>query len=141
MSIKVGRVAKMIKNHVGRILLHELADPRMGFVTVTNVEVSPDFKTAKVFVSVLGTEAEQRRTMHGLRHAAGHVQRLIGQRMRIRNTPYLSFVHDRSVERAIELSMLIDRAVAGAVVEDDDRVEGDATVGEDGEEAAEAEGS
>jgi ribosome-binding factor A len=85
-----------------------LKDPRIGFVTITGVQATKDFAYAKVFVSVLGTESEQERTLEGLKAAHGVLQARVGRELRLRRTPVLSFEYDPTVERGVRLTKLID---------------------------------
>lgn len=97
MGKRVERVASLLKQEISRVILYELADPRMGFITVTGVKVSADLQKAVVYVSVLGSPAEIRTTLRGLQHARGHIQELVSQRAILRYTPRLTFVYDESV--------------------------------------------
>jgi ribosome-binding factor A len=105
-------MAEAIREVVATAILFEVADPRVRSVTVLRVEVSGDLRQAKVYVSVMGTEAEQRRAMEGLTHAAGFLQARVAARLQTRFTPVLSFRADESVKKSIELGRLIDEAVA-----------------------------
>ena len=86
----------------------ELNDPRIGLVTITGVETSPDLRSARVFVSVLGTAEQRKATLEGLRSSHGVLQSAIARRMRIKRTPTLSFHYDDTAERADRLSRLLD---------------------------------
>jgi ribosome-binding factor A len=86
----------------------ELKDPRIGFVTVTDVETSPDLRTARVFVSVLGSERKREQTLAGLEAAHGVLQARIARELRLKRTPQLTFEYDESVERGVRMSHLID---------------------------------
>jgi ribosome-binding factor A len=86
----------------------ELADPRLGFITVTGVETSPDLRTAKVFVSVLGDETERAATLDALRSSHGVIQSRIAAEMRMRRTPTLTFHYDDTIEKGIRISQLLD---------------------------------
>jgi ribosome-binding factor A len=86
----------------------ELKDPRIGFVTVTGVETSPDLRTARVFVSVLGSERNRENTLAGLDAAHGVLQARIARELRMKRTPQLTFEYDDSVERGVRISQLID---------------------------------
>jgi ribosome-binding factor A len=86
----------------------ELRDPRIGFVTVTGVETSPDLRKAQVFVSVLGSKAKREKTLAGLEAAHGVLQARIAQELRLKRTPQLTFEYDPSVERGVRMSQLID---------------------------------
>lgn len=89
-------------------VIPNLKDPRIGFVTVTGVEATKDFAYAKVFVSVLGSEKEQERTLDGLAAAHGVLQAHIARELRLRRTPVLTFEYDRTVEDGVRLTHLID---------------------------------
>ena len=86
----------------------ELKDPRIGFVTVTGVETSPDLRHARVFVSVFGPEDERDETLAGLEAAHGVLQARIARELRMKRTPQLGFEYDRSVERGVRMTQLID---------------------------------
>lgn len=85
-----------------------LKDPRIGFVTVTGVRATTDFSQATVFVSVFGTEAEQERTLEGLRAAHGVLQAEVARELGLRRTPVLSFEYDPAIERGVRLTKMID---------------------------------
>jgi ribosome-binding factor A len=88
--------------------LPELKDPRIGFVTVTGVETSPDLRQARVFVSVLGSQRKREHTLAGLAAAHGVLQARIARELRLKRTPQLSFEYDPTVERGVRMSRLID---------------------------------
>jgi ribosome-binding factor A len=88
--------------------LPELKDPRIGFVTVTGVETSPDLRQARVFVSVLGSERKRERSLAGLAAAHGVLQARIARELRLKRTPQLAFEYDPTVERGVRMSRLID---------------------------------
>jgi ribosome-binding factor A len=90
----------------------ELKDPRIGLVTVTAVDVTPDLSEARVFVSVLGNERKRRATLAGLESARGVLQGRINRELSLRKTPTLSFAYDESVERGVRMSALIDELAA-----------------------------
>ena len=90
----------------------ELKDPRIGLVTVTSVDVTPDLSEARVFVSVLGNERKRRATLAGLESARGVLQARINRELNLRKTPTLSFAYDASVERGVRMSALIDELAA-----------------------------
>jgi ribosome-binding factor A len=91
----------------------ELRDPRIGFVTVTDVETSPDLRHAVVYVSVLGSEEKRDQTLSGLAAAHGVLQARIAQELRLKRTPQLAFEYDPSVERGVRMSHLIDELAPG----------------------------
>lgn len=105
------RVSEALRQAVSKVIITELKDPRMGFVTVTKVEPSPDLTSAKVFVSVLGEPSVCRRTMQGLTSARGFIRRAVGQLVTMRSVPALRFVADDSVKRSIRISRLIADAL------------------------------
>jgi len=88
--------------------LPSLKDPRIGFVTVTGVDATKDFAQATVYVSVFGSEVEQRRTLEGLEAARGVLQAQVGRELQLRRTPVLSFAYDPAVERGVRLGQMID---------------------------------
>jgi ribosome-binding factor A len=109
---RVARVAEVIREVASETILFELNDPRVKGVTVTRAEVSADLQHAKVYVSLMGTPQEQKLTMHGLRHATGFVQSKLGSRLKTRFTPELKFVLDEGVKKSIEMTRLINEALA-----------------------------
>ncbi len=102
------RVAQAIKKEIGSILQHELKDPRLGFVTITNVELTADLRCAKVFFSVLGKEEEAKKTKAALDSALGFIRCLIAQRIKLRLTPEISFREDKSAEYSIRIQEVLD---------------------------------
>jgi ribosome-binding factor A len=86
----------------------ELADPRLGFVTVTGVETSPDLRTAKVYVSVLGDATERDATLDALRSSHGVIQSRIAAETRMKRTPTLTFHYDDTIEKGVRISRLLD---------------------------------
>ena len=106
------RVAEAIREVVATAILFEAADPRIRSVTVLSVEVSGDLRQATVNVSVMGTQAERDLALRGLKHAAGYFQSLVAKRLQTRFTPILIFKLDDSVKKSIEISRLIDEALA-----------------------------
>ncbi len=103
------RIADQIQRDLGELIPREVRDPRVGLVTVSGVELTPDYAHAKVFFTVIGSDP--RLAAEGLNAAAGHLHNLLFKRLRIHTVPRLHFVHDTSVERGFELDRLIDRAV------------------------------
>lgn len=107
MTDRMRRVNEALREVVAAAIAGELEDPRIGFVTVTSVETSPDLRSARVFVSVLGDEAARERTLAGLRSSHGLLQGAIAREMRLKRTPTLSFRYDEGPERAERLSRLL----------------------------------
>lgn len=107
------RVADQIQRELADLIAREVKDPRIGMVTLTGVDVTPDYAHATVWFTVLPSDdATKSATLAGLRAAAGFLRSQIGRRIRIHTTPELRFAHDASVERGINLSQLIDTANA-----------------------------
>jgi ribosome-binding factor A len=108
---RIARVAEMIKREVSQLLFSGIKDDRvaMGMVSVTHVDVAGDLQHAKVFVSVYGTDEDRSATMEGLRSATGFVRSELGHRMRLRRTPEILFVEDRSIEQGTKVLSLINR--------------------------------
>src|SRR5215813_7112576 len=109
---RLARVAEAVREIASETILFELRDPRVKGVTVTRTEVSGDLQHAKVYVSVLGSASEQKLCMHGLRHAAGFIQSKLASRLQTRFTPVITFVLDQGVKKSIEITRLINEALA-----------------------------
>lgn len=109
---RLARVAEAIREVASETILFELQDPRVKGVTVTRAEVSGDLQHAKVYVSVMGSSAEQNLCMHGLRHAGGYIQSKLARRLQTRFTPVIEFVLDHGVKHSIEMTRLINEALA-----------------------------
>lgn len=108
---RVERVAELIKREVSQLLMYEIRDERVGagMVSVTDVEVSGDLQHAKIFVSIYSTDEVRRSTMAGLKAASGFVRRQLGQRIRLRRTPEVVFIEDRSLERGSRILALLNQ--------------------------------
>ncbi len=106
------RFAEAIREVVSSAILFEVADPRVRGVTILRVEVSGDLRNANAFVSIMGTENEQRSAMAGLRSATGFLQARVANRLQTRFTPVLVFKLDDSVKKSVQMSRLIDDALA-----------------------------
>lgn len=110
-SRRVSRVAELIKREVSQMLLSGIKDDRVGtgMVSVTDVDVSGDLQHAKVFVSIYGSDEAREETMAGLKSATGYVRSELGHRVRLRRTPEVIFVEDRSIERGTRVLSLINQ--------------------------------
>jgi ribosome-binding factor A len=108
---RLARVSEAIREVAAETILFELRDPRVKKVTVTRAEVSADLQHAKVYVSIMGTESEQKLTLHGLRHAAGFIQKKLGDRLQTRFTPVVTFVIDEGVKKSLEITRLLNEAL------------------------------
>ncbi len=106
------RIADQVQRELADIIRLELKDPRVGMITITDVDVSPDNKNARVHFTVLGDQARIDDATAGLQRAAGFLRSCLAQRMEMRSIPHLQFRHDASVERGMHISQLIDAAVA-----------------------------
>ena len=102
------RINEMLREVVGAAITTDLNDPRIGFVTVTSVETSPDLRTAHVHVSVLGSVEERDATLAGLRSSHGVIQARIARETRMKRTPTLTFHYDETIEKAARISKLLD---------------------------------
>ncbi len=107
-TTRMRRVNEVIREVLGAAIATDLKDPRIGFVTVTDVDTSPDLRSARVYVSVLGDAAKREQTLEGLRSAHGFLQGRINSELRMKRTPTLTFHYDESVERGARLSRLLD---------------------------------
>jgi ribosome-binding factor A len=107
MSDRMRRVNEAVRQVLSETV-GELKDPRIGFVTITGVETSPDLRHARVYVSVLGPEEERRESLTGLEAAHGVLQARLARELRMKRTPQLAFEYDPSVERGVRMTQLID---------------------------------
>jgi ribosome-binding factor A len=106
------RIAEQIQRELSEVIRLELKDPRVGMITITDVEVSQDYSHAKVFFTTLGDADKVKETTAGLARAAGFLRSQLAHRLKLRIVPQLQFKYDESVERGMRLSRLIDEAVA-----------------------------
>ena len=107
------RVADQIQRDLAEIIAYELKDPRVGMVTISEVQLTPDYAHAKVFFTMLKDDKESvKNTLDGLSKAAGYIRNLLGKRLHIHTLPSLHFIHDTSTSRGMEMSLLIDQANA-----------------------------
>jgi len=109
---RLARVAEAVREVASETILFELRDPRIKGVTVTRAEVSGDLQHAKIFVSIMGTPKEQQLCLHGLLHAKGFLQSKLANRLQTRFTPAVQFVLDEGVKKSIEITRLINEALA-----------------------------
>ena len=104
---RMRRVDEAMREVLSDVLTHDLKDPRVGFVTVTDVKTSPDLRYARVYVSVLGDEPAQQATLDGLRSAHGFLQARVAGELRLKRTPELTFELDHTAERAARLEEIL----------------------------------
>ncbi len=107
---RMRRVNEAVRQVLSDAVTHDLKDPRIGFVTVTDVKTSPDLRHSRVYVSVLGTDAEREDTMAGLASAHGPLQRRLARELRMKHTPMLEFVADDTASRAVRIEELLRSA-------------------------------
>ena len=118
-SIKNTRVNGAVQKELSTIIHSEIKDPRIHPMTsVTAVEVAPDLKTCKAFISVLGNEEAQANTMAGLKSAVGYVRRQLAKELNLRNTPEITFVLDQSIEYGVNMSKKINDVMSGMETEE-----------------------
>jgi ribosome-binding factor A len=108
MAERMRRVNEAVREVVSARLAEGLRDPRIGFVTVTSVDTSPDLRQARVYVSVLGGEEERAATLEGLESAHGVLQQAVARELRMKHTPALQFVFDESIDRGMRITELLD---------------------------------
>ncbi|GFN31849.1 30S ribosome-binding factor RbfA [Paenibacillus xylaniclasticus] len=112
-KVRVGRVSEQIKKELSQIIQTELKEPRIGFITVTGVEVSNDLSQAKVFLSVLGSEEQKEETLKAIARGTGFIRSELGKRMRLRHTPELIFKFDSSIEYGSRIEALLEQINRG----------------------------
>jgi len=105
---RMRRINEVLREVVGATIAGDLSDPRIGFVTVTAVETSPDLRSAKVYVSVLGDEEEREATLSALRSSHGVIQSRIAAETRMKRTPTLTFHYDDTIEKGVRISHLLE---------------------------------
>ena len=119
-SIKNTRINGEVRRELSAIIQNEIKDPRIHPMTsVVEVEVAPDLKSAKAYISVLGDEQAQRDTLEGLRSAEGYIRRALARTVNLRNTPEITFVLDQSIEYGVRMSKKIDDVTRDLREEDD----------------------
>ena len=114
MTRRTDRVDSLVQQTLGQLMLTKLSDPRIdpARTTITKVTVSEDMTLAKVYVSVIGSEADERKALAALKHAAGHLQELMMREVSLRQTPVLRFIIDTNFKRTLETLEIIDQAMA-----------------------------
>ena len=110
---RADRVATLIKHELAAVLARGMRDPRIGFVTITNVKVSDDLKYARVFYSVLGSDEKKEETQKGLDQARGYLQRGLANTLELRFTPHLSFELDASLDEGLKIDGIIRKIHEG----------------------------
>jgi len=109
MGMRSKRVRGQLKKEISRVLQEDLNDPRIGFVTLTRIDLTDDLRYAKVYFSVLGDEAAKQSSTEGIQSAVGYIRRLIGERLKLKYVPEISFKLDKSIEYSINLEKTFER--------------------------------
>lgn len=125
-QLRIEKLQELIKQEMSKMLLNDLKDPRIGFVTVTGVEMTGDLRAAKIFVSIMGGAEQVKSSLDGLNSALGFVRREIGQRVRLRFTPEISFALDTSLNYGEHIQKLLLQ-VEGNAHDDNAQAGGSAT--------------
>ena len=119
-SIKNTRINAEVQRELSNIIRSEIKDPRIHpMTTVVAVDVTPDLKFCKVYISVLGDEESKTATLEGLKSARGHIRKLLAKTINLRNTPEISFIMDQSIEYGVNMSKLIDDVNKGIKSEEE----------------------
>lgn len=121
-SFRPIRVGELIQAEIAELMLRHLKDPRIKMSTISHVDVSPDLRHAKLYISHLGSEAEQEDAIEGFRHAAGFIRRQLGKRLKLRYVPQLSFQLDTAIAYGVKVSRMLNELVPS---EDTTATEGD----------------
>ena len=119
MTARTDRIDELLRQEIGAILTREVQDPRIGFVTITDVETAPDLSIARVWVSIIGQPDERAKTMRALEHAMPFVRRELGSRIRLRRIPELHVRADDTAERGTRVLRLLAELESGETPEDD----------------------
>lgn len=109
MNLRANRVGEQMKKELGEIISRKIKDPRIGFVTVTDVQVTGDLQQATIYISVLGDEEQREKTLIGLSKATGFIRSEIGQRIRLRKTPEITFEYDESIDYGNRIETLLNK--------------------------------
>lgn len=111
------RVSELLQRELAQMISYELRDPRLASVTVTRVDVTPDLRLARVYVSTLGDQGSGQEAVASLEHAGGYLRRQLGQRTELRYLPELRFIHDTSIEQGQRMNILLDEVMAATPAE------------------------
>ena len=117
-QLRVEKVQELMKQEISQIIQRELKDPRIGFVTVTSVECTGDFREAKIYVSLMGSEQQVKDSWAGLNRGLGFIRREIGKRIRLRFTPELTFELDKSLDYSAHIQELLLKIKADEAARD-----------------------
>lgn len=133
MSRRLSRVEEACKEQLSESLQREIKDPRVGFVTITGVRLTPDLRHAKVYLSILGSDEEAEQSLAGLESAKGYLRSCLGKNLRLRYLPDIEFVREQLAEEALRLEELFKKAWAEEGGDRGSGQEGGGEAGEDGE--------
>jgi ribosome-binding factor A len=117
-TARTRRIDALLQEEISQLLRREVHDPRVGFVTVTSVETTPDLGHARVWVSVMGSDAERDSTLRGLEHAMPFVRRRLGELLRLKRIPQLSVRDDRTAERGTRVMHILQELEEGRTPEE-----------------------
>jgi ribosome-binding factor A len=112
-SERMRRVDEAVREVLSDAITSEIKDPRVGFVTVTDVDTTPDLRHARVYVSVLGDDTKRRRSLDGLASAHGYLQKRVARELRLKHTPTLDFLYDDSLDRSLRVNELLAENAEG----------------------------
>ncbi|MDP2871851.1 MAG: 30S ribosome-binding factor RbfA [Bacillota bacterium] len=122
--MRAGRLVRAIREEIADLLQRGIKDPRVGFVSITDVELSSDQRVAKVFCSVFGSDEDKRRALEGLRSATGFMRSAVARRIRLRHAPELVFALDESIERGVRVVDMINKLTVARGDEPEKKPEG-----------------
>jgi ribosome-binding factor A len=108
MTRRTDRIGHLIQQEIGNLILREISDVRIGFVTISRVEVTTDLAHAKVFVSVLGTDKEKRDSLAGLGHSASYMRTHLAKVLKMRTVPRLQFVEDKNLDHGFRINEILN---------------------------------
>ena len=109
MSIRTEKVSSLMKDEIGEFLTREFRDASVGFTTVTEVQMTPDLKLAKIYVSIFGSEEVKQKTLKALEQKKAHVRHIIGSHMRLKFTPTIEFFLDDSIDKMMRIETLLKK--------------------------------
>lgn len=111
------RVAELLQAEIADLLLRQIKDPRLSMATISRVDVSPDLREARVYVSRVGDESEQKKTMEGFTRAVGFIRNRLGRRVKLRHTPSLTFILDTAIADGVRISRLLHDLTSASVTD------------------------
>jgi len=112
-QVRAAKVGELMKHEVSQMILNELKDPRIGFVTVTKVSLTGDLREAKIYVSLMGTDEEKKASLEGLNHSLGFMRTELSKRIRLRYMPKISLCLDQSMDYSANIQALLNKVASG----------------------------